>query len=56
VLLEGDGKGNFTYTPQLQAGIQLKGCIREMVKLTTADGIDLMLVGINSQPPVFLKY
>ena len=56
VLLEGDGKGNFTYTPQLQAGIQLKGCIREIVPLTTAGGIDLLMVGINSQPPVFLKY
>ncbi len=56
VLLEGDGKGNFTYTPQLKSGIQLKGCIREIVPLTTAGGIDLLMVGINSQPPVFLKY
>lgn len=42
VLLEGDGKGNFTYVPQTKSGFRLSGDVRSVVQLN-----DLLLFGIR---------
>lgn len=42
-LLKGDGKGQFTYVPQLRSGLKLQGDIRSMLELT--DG--RWLFGVN---------
>ncbi|MES2457312.1 MAG: VCBS repeat-containing protein [Bacteroidota bacterium] len=44
VLLKGDGKGGFTYIPEQQSGLRLKGDVRSVI---TVDNI--LLVGINQQ-------
>ena len=33
ILLEGDGKGNFTYVPQTQSGLSIRGDVRDMIQL-----------------------
>jgi hypothetical protein len=44
-LLEGDGKGGFSYVPQSESGFKLKGDVRSVVALQ-----DVLLVGINQKP------
>ncbi len=41
----GDGKGNFTYLPQNQSGLSVKGDVRS-VQFTN----NMLLIGINNQP------
>ncbi len=43
VLLKGNGKGDFTYVPQLQSGFKLKGDVRSVVNINNT-----LLFGINS--------
>jgi hypothetical protein len=44
MLLKGDGKGNFSYVPQWQSGLQLRGDVRSILPLR-----DKLLFGINQK-------
>ena len=44
VLLKGNGKGGFTYVPELQSGLKLKGDVRSAVTINNT-----LLIGINQQ-------
>lgn len=56
VLLLGDGKGNFKYANQLESGLSLRGSVRDILKLDTINGNHLLLIGVNNNAPVTLKY
>ena len=56
VLLLGDGKGNFKYANQLESGLSLRGSVRDILKLDTNNGNHLLLIGVNNNAPVTLKY
>jgi hypothetical protein len=47
VLLTGDGKGNFTYVPQWQSGLNLRGNVRSMQVLPAKNKIEIIL-GTNN--------
>lgn len=51
VLLENDGKGNFTYVNQQRAGLQVKGDVRSVVVIP-----EYIVFGINQQPLVAYKF
>jgi enediyne biosynthesis protein E4 len=54
ILLEGDGKGNFTYVPQTRSGLSLRGDVRDIIQLKNkAD--DYFLFGINQLPAEVFK-
>ncbi|MBO9619682.1 MAG: VCBS repeat-containing protein [Niabella sp.] len=42
VLLKNDGKGNFSYVPQLQSGFRLKGDVRSVISIN-----NILFFGIN---------
>ncbi|WP_162051912.1 VCBS repeat-containing protein [Pontibacter pamirensis] len=44
LLLQGDGKGDFTYVPQYQSGLQLKGDVRSILTFDNS-----ILFGVNQQ-------
>lgn len=44
IVLKGDGKGNFSYVPQLYSGLQLKGDVRSILPLGSK-----ILFGINQK-------
>jgi enediyne biosynthesis protein E4 len=44
-LLKGNGKGQFTYVPQTQSGINIKGDVRSILNVNNT-----LLFGINQQP------
>jgi enediyne biosynthesis protein E4 len=44
VLLQGNGKGGFTYVNQLQSGLQLKGDVRSVLSVN-----NILLFGINQK-------
>ena len=44
VLLKGDGKGNFTYINQQQAGLYLRGDVRSVININ-----DILLFGISQK-------
>jgi hypothetical protein len=52
----GDGKGGFSYMPQWQSGLSIKGCVRDIVSINTKSGKNLLMLGVNNQAPVFLNY
>ncbi len=54
VLLAGDGKGNFTYVPQYQSGLKLRGNVRSMVLLPVA-GKPAVLAGFNDAQTVLIR-
>jgi enediyne biosynthesis protein E4 len=47
VLLIGDGKGNFTYIPQWQSGLNIRENVRSLQAVTTGNQIQLIF-GINN--------
>ncbi|HEX5024379.1 MAG TPA: VCBS repeat-containing protein, partial [Agriterribacter sp.] len=47
-VLLGDGKGNFTYTPQPQSGLNARGDIRSM-EIIKAKGTDFLVMGVNNE-------
>jgi enediyne biosynthesis protein E4 len=55
MLLKGDGKGNFEYIPQLKSGLSVKGCTRDLIKLS-GNNNDRVIFTINSQAPVVHSY
>jgi hypothetical protein len=46
-LLQGDGQGNFTYVPQPQSGLMLKGDVKSMQRVEVGEDTYL-LVGVNN--------
>jgi hypothetical protein len=56
VLLVGDGKGKFTYVNQMESGLSLKGNVRDILKLDSNNGNNLLLIGLNNSAPITLKY
>jgi hypothetical protein len=55
VLLKGDGHGNFDYVPQLNSGLSVKGCTRDLIKLTGKNN-DRIIFTINNQAPLIYSY
>ena len=49
VVLINDGKGNFTYLPQTQAGLRIAGDVKDAL-LLPIDGQTYLVVGINGMP------
>lgn len=54
VLLRGDGKGNFSYIPQTQSGLNIRGDVRDMVSIKNNSG-SYILFGMNQLPAVVYK-
>jgi hypothetical protein len=46
VVLKGDGKGGFSYLPQTQSGLCIRGNLRSLQSIQTAKGIQL-IAGMN---------
>lgn len=55
VLLTGDGKGNFNYMPQLSSGLNVNGCVKDIISLPSK-GKKRILFSINNQRPVVYNY
>lgn len=53
ILLLGDGKGNFTYMPQLKSGLTLKGNVKNLKLLHTGNTTKI-IAGINDEPTVII--
>jgi hypothetical protein len=55
VLLKGDGEGQFNYVPQLQSGLMVLGCTRDITTVSGKNG-DRVIFAINNQGPVMYAY
>jgi enediyne biosynthesis protein E4 len=55
MLLNGDGKGHFQYVPQLQSGLIVKGCIRDILK-TGDRNAEKLVFTINNEAPQIYSY
>lgn len=55
VLLTGDGSGHFNYIPQLQSGLNVKGCVRDIISLKN-NNEKCVVFTVNNQSPVTYKY
>lgn len=55
MMLKGDGKGNFIYVPQIESGLSVKGCIRDILKATDKNQEKLIFT-VNNQAPVIYSY
>ncbi|MCC6725390.1 MAG: VCBS repeat-containing protein [Saprospiraceae bacterium] len=51
-LLLGDGKGNFRYVPQTEAGLSIQGCVRDFQPVNNGKSI---LVGLNNASALLLN-
>jgi hypothetical protein len=56
ILLLGDGKGHFNYVNQTESGLNIRGSVRDMVKIDTKNGKHLVLIGVNNNSPITLQY
>ncbi|WP_276503617.1 VCBS repeat-containing protein [Terrimonas pollutisoli] len=56
VLLKGDGLGHFTYMPQVESGLNIKGCVRSVVPITNSQKEKIVVFGVNNQLPVVYRY
>jgi hypothetical protein len=54
VVLEGDGKGNFTYVPQIKSGLKLRGNVRNVQPIQINNNTSF-LVGVNDAPVTLLN-
>jgi hypothetical protein len=54
VVLLGDGKGNFSYVPQWQSGLQLRGNVRSVATIQVNNETEF-LVGVNDAPVTLLS-
>jgi len=54
VVLLGDGKGGFTYVPQWQSGLQLRGNVRSVATIQVNNETEF-LVGVNDAPVTLLS-
>jgi enediyne biosynthesis protein E4 len=55
MMLKGDGKGNFTYVPQLESGLSIRGCIRDIVQ-TGDKKNEKLIFTINNDTPQIYSY
>ncbi|MBD0333379.1 MAG: hypothetical protein ICV66_12060, partial [Chitinophagaceae bacterium] len=55
VLLKGDGKGHFEYVPQLNSGLMVSGCTRDLIKLKGKKG-NSVIFAVNNQAPLIYSY
>ncbi|WKL43797.1 VCBS repeat-containing protein [Flavobacterium sp. ZE23DGlu08] len=55
VLLTGDGKGNFNYNPQLSSGLNVNGCVKDIISLPYK-GKKRVLFSVNNQRPAVYNY
>lgn len=55
MLLKGDGKGNFLYVPQNTSGLNVKGCIRDIVTAGDKNKNELIFT-VNNQAPQIYTY
>jgi hypothetical protein len=53
-LFLGDGKGGFTYVPQFQSGLNVRGDVRA-IRTTTVGGKLGLVFGINNEKPAVYK-
>lgn len=56
ILLKGNGKGDFEYVDQLQSGLNIKGCIRDIIETKSVGSKKTLMIGINGGEPVFISY
>lgn len=54
VLLTGDGTGNFTYVPQNESGLKIRGDVRSLSVVKNKDQ-EQIVVGINNAPALLLQ-
>jgi len=54
VLLKGDGKGNFTYVPQGESGLKIRGDVRDIFQIKNSSR-NYLVFAINQQPLQFYK-
>ncbi|HTL07357.1 MAG TPA: VCBS repeat-containing protein [Chitinophagaceae bacterium] len=54
VFMTGDGRGNFTYVPQRESGLALKGDTRSMALIQTSNKKNI-ITGINDSAVVIIK-
>jgi hypothetical protein len=55
-LLLGDGKGNFRYAEQLETGLKIDGCVRDIKLISERSGKKILMAGVNNGKPVFINY
>jgi hypothetical protein len=46
----GDGKGNFSYAPQFQSGLLVRGDVRA-IRTATVAGKHSLVFGVNNEKP-----
>jgi len=51
ILLIGDGKGNFSYVPQMHSGLDVRGDVRSMLQIKTG-GAESVFFGMNNAPVI----
>jgi hypothetical protein len=56
ILLKGNGKGDFEYVNQQKAGLNIKGCIRDIIETKGVGSKKTLMIGINGAEPVFISY
>jgi hypothetical protein len=54
IVLLGNGKGNFTYAPQTESGLSIRGNVRSVKKITTGKSQSI-IVGINDTNALLLQ-
>jgi hypothetical protein len=47
----GDGKGNFSYVPQMNSGLNVRGDVRSILQVKTGDAINIFF-GMNNAAPI----
>ena len=55
ILLAGDGKGKFNFVPQLNSGLKVRGCVRDIIQMNIG-GKKTTVFGINNSMPVLYNY
>jgi hypothetical protein len=51
ILLLGDGKGNFSYVPQMNSGLNVRGDVRSMLQIKAGSGVSVFF-GMNNAPMI----
>jgi len=55
-LLKGNGKGDFEYVDQMQSGLNIKGCIRDIIETKGVGSKKILMIGINGAEPAYISY
>ena len=54
ILLIGDGKGNFSYVPQVNSGLNVRGDVRSILQIKTGPTVSIYF-GMNNAAPVVYR-